>query len=231
MTVVKQLYQLQEIDLELESNERAQQRIAGQLGESQEIARLRAMLAVEQQRLDDLSRDQQSAEWQVDDLTVKITAHEDKLYGGTIKNPKELASLQHEVDELKVRRAQSEDRALEIMDQVELARASVAAMTADLSKKESEWQGQQEKLAAELEQLKSAHSDLAQNRESLSAGIEPQAVEVYTELRRQKGTAVARVEQGMCRGCQIALPTTELQKARAGSLVRCSSCGRILFLA
>lgn len=231
MSVAKQLYQLQEIDLELESNERAQNQIAGQLGESKEIASIKTKLAGEQQRLEELSHQQQSAEWEIDDLTVKVTANEDKLYGGAIKNPKELSNLQREVDELKDRRAKKEDGALEIMDRVELATASVTTMNDELKRLETEWQSQQKELSAKLEQLKSAHSDLTQNREFLSAEIEPQAIEVYLELIKQKGTAVAKVEQGTCRGCQIALPTSELQQARSGNLVRCSSCGRILFLA
>ncbi|MEE8619379.1 MAG: C4-type zinc ribbon domain-containing protein [Dehalococcoidales bacterium] len=35
----------------------------------------------------------------------------------------------------------------------------------------------------------------------------------------------------MCRGCRISLSAAELQQARSGSLVQCSNCGRILFLA
>jgi len=231
MSVAKQLYQLQEFDLELESNEQAQQKIAGQLGESKEIARVKEKLAAEQQHLEELNRQQQSAEWEIDDLTVRVKTSEDKLYGGAIKNPKELANLQHEVDELKDRRAQKEDGALEIMDRVELATASVATMSDELRRLEAEWQSQQKELSARLEQLKSARSDLTNKRELMLAEIEPQAIEVYLELRKQKGTAVARVEQGTCRGCQIALPSMELQQARSGNLVRCSSCGRILFLA
>ena len=231
MSVTKQLHQLQEIDLELESNEQAQNQIAGQVGQSKEIARVKAKLAGEQHRLEELSRQQQSAEWEIDDLTVKVTANEEKLYGGTIKNPKELSNLQREVDELKDRRAQKEDGALEIMDKVELATDSVATMSDELKRLETEWQSQQKELSTKLERLKSAQSNLKHKRELLSAEIEPQSIEVYLALRKQKGTAVARVEQGTCRGCQIALPTTELQQARSGNLVRCSSCGRILFLA
>ena len=58
-----------------------------------------------------------------------------------------------------------------------------------------------------------------------------QAIEVYQDLKKHKGTAVAKVEQGICHGCRISLPISELQQTRSGSLVRCSSCGRILFLA
>ncbi|MDI6814491.1 MAG: hypothetical protein QMC90_00160 [Dehalococcoidales bacterium] len=42
---------------------------------------------------------------------------------------------------------------------------------------------------------------------------------------KQRGTAVAKVEQGLCRGCRISLSTAKLQQARSGSLVQCSSCG------
>ncbi len=231
MSVVRQLYQLQEIDLKLESNEQAQNRIASQLGESQEIARVKTRLAAEQQRLEDLSHQQHSAEWEIDDLTTKLTATEQKLYGGKITNPKELANFQREVSELRARRAQLEDKTLEIMDQVELTSASVTTLTAELKRLETEWHSQQQQLSTDLKQLKTTHTNLEHNREKLSAEIDPQAIEVYHGLRKQRGTAVAKVEQGMCRGCQIALPTTELQQARSGSLVRCSSCGRILFLA
>jgi len=36
---------------------------------------------------------------------------------------------------------------------------------------------------------------------------------------------------GICQGCRITLPNTDLQRARGGGVVRCSSCGRIIFLA
>ena len=231
MSVVKQLYQLQEIDLKLESNEQAQSRIASQLGESQEVARVRAKLTAGQQYLEDLSHQQHSAEWEIDDLTTKLTTTEQKLYGGRITNPKELANFQREVSELRDRRAHLEDKALEIMDQVELTSASVTTLTAELKRLETEWHSQQQQLSTDLKQLKTTRADLEHNREKLSAEIDSQAIEVYHGLRKQRGTAVAKVEQGMCRGCWIALPTAELQQARSGSLVRCNSCGRILFLA
>ena len=231
MSVVRQLYQLQEIDLELESNEQAQNRIANQLGESQEVARVRDKLTAGQQHLEDLSHQQHSAEWEIDDLTTKLTTTEQKLYGGKITNPKELANFQREVSELRARHSHLEDKTLGIMDQVELTSASVTTLSGELNRLEAEWNSQQQQLSTDLKQLKTTHADLEHDRTKLSAEIDPQAIEVYHGLRKQRGTAMAKVEQGMCRGCRIALPTSELQQARSGNLVRCSSCGRILFLA
>ena len=231
MTIAKQLYQLQEVDLELESDRQALEQIASQLGESQAVVKVRTTLTLEQQRLEELRRQQHSIEWEIDDLGNKITTLEQKLYGGKITSPKELTNLQHDIDGLKVRRGQLEDKALEIMDQVELSEGSVATISSELKTLEVEWHCQQEQLSADMERLKAALSDLEHKRQLLSAEIDPKAVEFYDELKKQKGTAMAKVEQGICRGCRISLPTTDLQRARSGSLVQCSSCGRILFLA
>jgi predicted nucleic acid-binding Zn-ribbon protein len=231
MTIAQQLYQLQETDLTLASNEQSQTRIKGQLGESQEIAQVRAKLATEQEQLKELERQQRSVEAEVEDLTAKIRAEEEKLFSGKIKNPKELTNLQREADELKGRRTEMEDRALEVMGKAEAVTGNITALTKELASLEAEWYTQQEKLSAELEELKTAHIELTRERQEMVTGIVSETIGVYEQIRSRKGTAVARVEQGTCRGCQIALTTTELQQARGGGLVRCGSCGRILFLA
>jgi len=230
MAVVKQLYQLQEIDLEIKSNEEELRQKSSQLGKSQAVITAQTKLTSEQQRLDTLRHQQHSAEWEIDDLASKITTAEKQLYGGKITNPKELSNLQHEVNTLKAKRDQLENKALEIMDQVELAEASVDATGSELKHLESEWHTQQQQLSTEIEQLKSKLSDLKQKRQLLSEEIDPQAVESYEKIKEQRGQAIARVEQGICRSCRISLPFSELQQARSGNLVQCGSCGRILFL-
>ncbi len=231
MSVTKQLYQLQDVDLELESNEQAIRQIASQLGEGAAVVRTQNKLALEHQHQEELNRQQHSVEWEIDDLTSKLTAAEKELYSGKIGNPKELSNLQHEIDGLKAKRNQLEDKALEVMDQVELTTKSVATLNSELEALEAEWHKQQQQLSANLKQLQTMLSNLKHKRQLLTAEIDPQAIEAYHEVKKQRGTAVAKVEQGICRGCRISLPVTELQRARSGSLVQCSSCGRILFVA
>lgn len=230
MSIAQQLYQLQQVDVELEANEQALRKITSQLGESEAVISVRNKLAAERQRLEELGKQQRSIEWEIDDITNKLNTTEKELYSGRIGNPKELSNLQHEINGLKARRKQLEDETLAIMDQAELTTRSVANIDTELKALESVWQSQQQQLSAELERVKAAVSTLSQQRQLLASGIDPQAVKVYQELKKQKGTAVAKVEQGICRGCRISLPVNELSLARRGSLVRCGSCGRILFL-
>ncbi len=229
MSVARQLYQLQGVDLELESSEQALARITGQLGESQTVVTAQNEFAREQQRLEELKRQQHSAEWEIDDLTVKLAAIEEKLYSGRIRNPKELANLQHEVDGLRARRSQLEDKALEIMELASVTEARVANLGNELGTLEDEWHREQEELLAELERYKAIIADLKQKRQSLLSGIDSSAVDVYRQVKKQKGRAVAKVEHGACRGCGISLSTAQLQQAKGARLVRCSNCRRILF--
>jgi hypothetical protein len=231
MSVTKQLYQLQEVDLEIESTERTLRQVTGKIGESEKVVRVRSRLASEQQHLEELRHQQHSLEWEVDDLGTKIARIEQKLYGGSIGNPKELANFQQEAEGMKLRRGQLEDKTLDIMDRVERAVASVDTTSSELERLEDKWQSEQKQLSVEAERLKTTLSELDQKRQRLSSEIDTEMVELYQQLKKQKGTAVAKVEQGICRGCRISLSASESQRVRSGDLSQCSSCGRILFLA
>ena len=230
MSVVKQLYQLQEIDLEIESDEQTLTQMTAQLGESQTVIRTQAELAAGQQHLEELGRQQHSLEGDIEDTAGKLSVDEEVLYSGRVRNSKELANLQHEVDGLKARRAQLEDKVLEIMEQVEPADAGVATTSEELKKIETEWQRQQQQLSADKERVTAIISDLKDKRQALSDKIDPQTVALYQQLRKQKVTAVVRVEQGICGGCRISLSTANLQQVRGGKLVQCANCGRIMYL-
>ena len=230
MGIAKQLYQLQVIDLAIESDKQTLSQKVSRLGERQILDNAQSKLTSEQKRLEALRQQQQSAEWEVDDILSKIATIEQQLYGGKITNPKELANLQHEVNTMKAKGNQLEDKALEIIDQVETAEKSVAAASSEFKKLEDEWHSQQQQLSTEIEQLKNQLSDRKKKRQQLSGDIEPQAVALYEKLRKQKRQPVAKVEQGICRGCRISLAANELQRAKGNNTIQCSSCGRIMFL-
>jgi predicted nucleic acid-binding Zn-ribbon protein len=231
MSIARDLYQLQEVDIALEANLQAQKRASGQIGESQIVVKAREKLAEEQKNLERQTAQQKSTEWEIDDLSAKIKESEKKLYGGKIFNSKELGSLQQESDELKKRRSGFEDKSLELMDQLELLRNTIGSSQEELVRLETQWKAQQKQLVVELLQLKAAQAVLESNRKQLSSLFDAETLATYQELRKRKGLAVAKVEQGICQGCRITLPNTDLQRAKGGGVVRCSSCGRIIFLA
>lgn len=230
MSIAKQLYQLQEVELQIEAKEKAIERMTSELGESQALLRTRATLAEQRKRLEDLLTAQRSLEWEIEDISGKVNGFEKDLYSGRIKIPKELTSLQQEVGSLKSKRTQSEDKALVVMEEADKTKQEVSRLVAELDTVETEWRSQQDTLKTRIEIEKGSLLDLTGKQQVLAREIDGPTLQLYRVLRQQKGSAVSRVEQGICRGCRISLPLNELQSVRSGTLVQCSSCGRILYL-
>ena len=230
MPVTKQLYELQELDTEIEQAEQSLSQKNGMLGKRNVLDEAQNRLDTAKKQFEELKHQRREAEADVDDTLSKIKEAEKQLYGGKITNPKELSNLQHEINTLKAHNDQLETKALEIIDQVEESEKIVSALDTDYQNLEKDWQNQQKQLATEIDQLKLKLTDLNERRLQLKETIELEAVQLYEKVRQQKKPAVSKVEQGICRFCRISLSASALQKVRTGQPILCGSCGRILFI-
>ncbi len=232
MSKGRQLYELQEADLEIEAKREALAHIESRLGQSQVVDEARARLASEKNRLDELTASQHEGEWVIEDLRTKVATLEGKLYGGSVSNPKELAGMQEQVQHLKRRGREEEDKVLDIMTEVEASKEAVAVTGREVDALEKEWRREQAELSRERDEVTAALATLEQRRQELVSRVDAASLKLYEELRKKRqGRAVAKVEQGMCQGCRIVLPTRELQRARGSQdLVQCGSCERILYV-
>lgn len=230
MGITRRLYQLQAIELDIESKEKALAHSLARLGESRALLEARDRLSAGEQYLGELKKKQQDAEWEIEDVVGKLSSAQESLYSGRITSPKELSSLQHEVEGFKKKRDSLEDKALEIMEQVEAATSKLAGLRRQLDEVEKNWRQEQQQLTGAIEELKISLSKLEKERQQALVGIDTETADCYSKIRQKKGQAVARVEQGICRGCGISLSTAELQRAKGDRLIMCNSCGRILFI-
>jgi predicted nucleic acid-binding Zn-ribbon protein len=230
MTLARTLYDLQQIDLNIQKEQETLDDINRQLGESEALTQVKAELLAEQKHLAETEKQQRDVEWEIEDLRNSIKQVNDKLYGGKSKNPKELVSLEKELDIFKAKLRQKEDDLLDLMAEIESVQDRIKINSERLGNLEGEWQRKQKELAQRQAKVKSRLSDLSRKRQALAADIAKQTLELYEGIRLRKGQAVVKIEQGRCQGCRLNLAVNELQRARAGDLIQCSSCGRILCL-
>lgn len=230
MSLARKLYELQQIEQEIQKQQEILNEINLRLSENSALLQARENLCKLKSQLDQKEKQQRDLEWQVEDLENSFRLVNTKLYGGAIKNPKELVSLEKEAEILKFRIKQTEEELLEVMAEIEKMRHKVDASQEELNRLEVEWQAEQKVLAGKLAETEAKLTELGQKRDHIVHQIDSQSLETYRNLKLRKGLAVVRVEQGKCQGCHITLPVSEWQKVRSGDLAHCSSCGRILFL-
>jgi predicted nucleic acid-binding Zn-ribbon protein len=232
MNKVKQLYELQEVDLEIQRKTEALAQVRSQLGKDDDLVAARSAYDTAKKSLSDLEHQQKTEEWELNELSAKIAVIEKKLYGGSVKNPRELTGFQQDLEILKTQRGEREDKLLALMMDVDASHQDVSLKKGDFEKIERDWKENQQQLSQQQAELDTELANLEQKRNLLAGQIDSDSLSLYEEVRRVKqGQAVAKVVQGRCQGCRISLPVSDQQRARMGQeLVQCSNCGRILYL-
>ena len=230
MSLAGQLYKLEQIDLLLQKKRQELNNIESMLNKDEDLAAAETELSSQKKELEEARRRQKHLEWELEDLQDKVKQIEVKLYGGVTRNPKELVNLEKEMKGLKSNIMTKEDELLEFMARREELESRVKAASERFERIKREWEQRQRELEEKKKQIEAEFVKLEENRRELTQRIESGILEFYQRLKLQKGQAVVKVERGRCQGCHITLPTSQWQKARAGELVQCNSCNRILYV-
>ncbi|MBW3594584.1 MAG: hypothetical protein KY391_03315 [Actinobacteria bacterium] len=229
--------------LDLQDEDTAIKRLEEQKAALPEAARLREVndllqeltsdLEIATKQDEEIAREHSRLEGEIELLDQKIAREEQRMFAGTVSNPKELSSLQAEVESLKRKKNGLEDQLLEVMEARESSSATVARITGERDQASAEAQELTRtvgELVAEIDAQLAQHSS---QRDQVAAEIPPDLLSLYEKIRAQKhGVGAAALEQGTCQGCHTKLPQKEIERMRAeGGLQRCDNCRRILVIA
>lgn len=231
MSDLQLLHQLQELDLRIEAQNRALQEIEAALGAPSELAEARARVTRSKELLHERQQQLRELEFDVEEINRHAQQDEQKLYGGTIHNPKELDGLRRDLEQRQMRRKELEDHELQVMASVESVQADLQRVQENLVEVQAAADAKQVDLLARQAEVKEQVAGSNADRARLAALIAPANLLQYEQLRHDKrGRAVSKVERSTCQGCRIALPMGLVQRVRAGrDFVFCPSCGRILY--
>jgi predicted nucleic acid-binding Zn-ribbon protein len=197
------------------------------------LAELDADLEIAGKQRDEIARDQSRLEGEIKLLEDKTTREEQRMFSGSIANPKELSALQAEVASLKRRQSDLEETLLDVMVQGE----SASETWQRLSSEQATTASRAKELGDEVTRIKAEiDADLAKHRaqrEAIVPDIPEKVLTLYERLRAQKGgVGAAALVGGTCEGCHTKLSNKEVERLRAeGGLQRCDNCRRILVVA
>jgi predicted nucleic acid-binding Zn-ribbon protein len=197
---------------------------------SREVAALTDERSTAQVAVDDLDRDIERIDRDVDQVRVRAVRDQTRLHSGT-GAPKELEALQHELGTLSRRQRELEDVELDLMEKREAAAAVLAEVESRLAKAR-DLQGDVERRRAEaLAAITKDEEFRRAGRAPLASDLPADLVALYERIREQSGIGAALLRGGRCEGCRLDLSGSEKARVRAAppdEVIRCEECSRIL---
>ncbi|GAA3947687.1 zinc ribbon domain-containing protein [Microbacterium soli] len=146
-------------------------------------------------------------------------------------DPKQAQALENEIDALSRRIDMLEDTQLEVMARVEDAQSAVDTQQALIDQTQAEGAALTARAKAEMAAAAEESTRLARDRAALAGTV---AAELLVEFERRSardGIGVGLLRAGVCEGCRMVLPGTDLtriRKAAPDDVVSCPECGAIL---
>ena len=228
---LKLLWQLEEIDNELQrSREMMESLDDGSLLKAK-VDALRDKLEIYKRELREMRREMEDKELEARGLEERRRTMESRMYGGYISNPKELESMEREVEMLRRNQDRLEERVLELMFAIEDKNRDIKMLEEQVKEEDSAYQEVRRKYEEEYRRLSERITSLERKREELLPQIDPTLLERYSEIRAREGGGVGKVVKGVCSGCGFSISPrllTRLQESE--TIVYCENCGRILYL-
>ena len=225
------LAQLQKIDTELDQIQSRMAEIDQILSTNELLDQAKEAEQIAKKNIKTAQKSIQQTEEAIQKHRIKMETSEAALYGGKIRNPKELQDLQNEILSLKKIISALEDEQLDYMLTLEEFEKQQNITANNLIQAEADTANRLAGLMGEKSQLLRTKERLITEKEATLPQIPAEDLTLYNHLRKQKrGLAVSSVEDGGCTGCGSALRPAEIQSAKSPSqLVLCSTCGRILY--
>lgn len=232
MTSIRQLSSLQELDLVLDKIQTEKSGAEEELNARITLVPMESELDSEKGKLSEIQNSHQIFRQESDTLRERVPVLEERTYGGDINTPRELESIEQETGHVQKQLDDMEMRMLELTVAADSSRAKISELETELGIRKVVWESRHAELSDIVARLSSEEAGILAQRTELASTLDQGELQKYDLLRKKKGgTAVAKVERGLCQGCRMTLPTQHLQKVRAGrQTVLCNSCGRMLWI-
>jgi len=227
---LKILARLQEIDDQIDRHE---DNLARLPMEVQDIARnlvtIRREVTESKEKLSEIEKDLRQKERDLSVEQEKIRLSEKRLLN--IKNQKEYNALSRQVKLGKKVAGETEEAMLELMSQAE-------ALKKIIEKKEKAYAGFEESLIvkkAEEErtskEARAALESLNSEKARITQGLDRDYFKRYQTVKKALGNAVAEIDNGICKGCHMAIPPQlNIRVLKQEEIISCPTCQRILYV-
>lgn len=226
---LKALVELQKVDLEVASLQKAADVHPRQLAElERELGAARSAIEAERNRVADIERQKTTLEQNITDEKDKVKKWEARL--AEQRSTREYSALAREIDIAKKANQTMSEELVEITKTLGAAREAVKAKEAEFATRQAQLSSRMAELRGKQTQAEGQVKTLEGKRSSVASAVDATLLRRYETIRKKKLPAMVGVVAGTCQGCNMNVPPQLYNNLRVslGTDI-CPSCNRIIY--
>jgi predicted nucleic acid-binding Zn-ribbon protein len=181
-------------------------------------------------RLDATKKELRTKERDLDDVGVKRSKSEARLY--EVKTNAEYSAVLVEIESIKALKARTEEEILALMDRQETLAVEIREAEARLKVREEQVHRDEAVIRQKLAQVQQELDGVRGERATLAREVPRALLADYERiLKARGGVAVVGITSAqVCGGCRVTIRPQAIQELRLGQvLLNCESCGRFFY--
>lgn len=180
-------------------------------------------------RLESLKRARREVDEEIASSDRKIEKSQVKLNNS--KSNKEYRAALKEIDDVKREKSAHEEKALELMEEVEQLEKKCAENKAELEQARARFEEDKANVVKDMEVLGKDLEEFSKERDALSQSLGADLLSTYDFLKsRKNGVAVSSVVNAVCQTCHLGIPPQKFNELiRGDALLTCPHCSRIIY--
>ncbi|MDD4658107.1 MAG: C4-type zinc ribbon domain-containing protein [Eubacteriales bacterium] len=230
MNYLKEMWRLQNIEVELVKLRKEWTQIKEWLNREtgEDLAEIQAGINEAREQWELCKGEYEEGVSEIETIGRKLEQFNSQLYEGGAQS-KELVSIQQNIEQLRRRKRNLEEKQLSSIQQLDDLEQKIANETVRFQRLDEQRKSRLNRLMERRDEIRERYKDLKDQREELRKIIPNFMMVIYNDLVAQKKRPMAILTDENCSGCgmaQTVLNVNALKKS--GQYTRCSNCGRIL---
>ena len=154
----------------------------------------------------------------------------ERLYEDNITDIKQLEYLGYEKEQLNKKLKTVETEMIAYMEEDESIKEKIKENESLLEELEQKLKQNNSTIQNEIEALELILEKEERQIKEISERADADLLKNYNSLRERKDKPITLVIENMCSGCNMRLPSYQLEELKKRAVINCESCGRILCL-
>lgn len=226
---LKPIEELQKVDVEIAELLRGGAEHPKKLSEIEaQIQAMRSALAAEHARLLEAEKHKRTLEDQLAQDKERVKKWEARLTEQ--RSTREYAALAREIDIAKKQNQTTTEEILEAAKQGEEIGSAISLKEAETQQALKSLTSEAQEIRRALETLNDGKRALEEKRAEAAKKVDPSLLRKYDVIKKRRGTVVAPIINGACKGCNMNIPPQLYNELRTSQrLDVCPSCGRMIY--